>query len=73
MNDISIDVEGDYTFESNTFTFDSMVDVASWNGLPGITALNTVCEDLHTGEDGVSKLWSEVQLSFSTTLKSDCD
>jgi polyisoprenoid-binding protein YceI len=73
MNDISVDVEGDYTFENNTFTFDSMVDVAAWNGIAGITALNTVCEDLHTGEDGVSKLWSEVQLSFSTTLKSDCD
>lgn len=73
MNDLSVDVSGDYTFVDNKFTFDSMIDVASWNGIPGITALNTICKDLHTGEDGVSKLWSEVQLAFSTTLKSDCD
>lgn len=73
MNDLSVDVKGDYTFVDNKFTFDTMIDVASWDGVPGITALNTICKDLHTGEDGVSKLWSEVQLAFSTTLKSDCD
>ncbi len=72
MNGMSIDVEGDYTFEDNKFTFDTMIDVASWNAITGIDALNEICKDLHTGEDGISKLWSEVQLSFSTTLKSDC-
>ncbi|MCH2229036.1 MAG: YceI family protein [Crocinitomicaceae bacterium] len=72
MNGMSIDVEGDYTFENNKFTFDTMIDVASWNAITGIDALNEICKDLHTGEDGISKLWSEVQLSFSTTLKSDC-
>ncbi|MGB0914881.1 MAG: YceI family protein [Crocinitomicaceae bacterium] len=72
MNAMSVDVEGDYTFEDNKFTFDTMIDVAAWNGIAGIDALNEICKDLHTGEDGVSKLWSEVQLSFSTTLKSDC-
>lgn len=73
MHGISFDVEGDYTMEDGTFTYASSIDVSSWNGMAGIEALNAVCADLHTGEDGISKLWSEVGLSFSTTLKSDCD
>ena len=73
MNGVSFDIEGDYTLEDRKFSFSSTVDVASWNGMSGIEALNTVCKDLHTGEDGVSKLWSEVDLSFSTILKSDCN
>ena len=73
MHGISIDIEGDYTMEDNTFSFTSSIDVGKWNGMAGIEALNTVCSDLHTGDDGVSKLWSEIGLSFSTTLSSDCD
>lgn len=73
MNTISFVVKGDYTFENNRFTFTSSIDVSNWNAMAGIEALNTVCKDLHTGDDGVSKLWSEVALKFSTKLVSDCD
>lgn len=73
MNNISFDVEGDYTLEGEKFSYTSSIDVSSWNGMPGIEALNTQCADLHTGDDGVSKLWSEVGLSFSTVLKKNCD
>jgi polyisoprenoid-binding protein YceI len=69
MNSITFDVEGDYTLEDAAFSFTSTIDVSSWNGVSGIEALNTVCKDLHTGEDGISKLWSEIGLSFSTRLK----
>lgn len=74
MHGISYDIEGEYTLDdSNTFSFSSVVDVSWWNGMAGIEALNSVCEDLHKGADGESKLWSEVAVSFSTTLESDCD
>ena len=73
MNGVSIDIVGDYTFENNIFMFNSEIDVSSWNALTGITALNNVCKDVHTGEDGISKLWPKVELSFITKLKSDCD
>lgn len=72
MNGVTFDVIGSYTLEGVDFSFTSNIDVSSWNGVSGIEALNKVCKDLHTGEDGVSKLWSEVGLSFSTTLKSVC-
>ncbi len=73
MNGMKADVEGDYTFVDGKFTFDTTVDVSIWNAMLGIQALNTACKELHTGDDGVSKLWSEVTLSFSTQFISDCN
>lgn len=73
MNGILVEVEGDYSFENDVFTFETMIDVNAWSALEGIEALNAECSELHTGEDGVSKLWSEVKLSFSTTLMKDCE
>lgn len=73
MNGVSVDIEGDYTLVDGKFDFSSSIDVSSWNAGAGIETLNTACYDLHTGEDGVSKLWSEVTLAFSTQLESDCD
>lgn len=73
MNGMNADVKGDYTLNDGDFSFTSTIDVSLWNALEGIKALNTECNDLHKGKDGVSKLWSEVALSFTTSLSSDCD
>lgn len=73
MNKMKQDVLGDYTLEDGKFTFNATIDVMKWNAGGAITALNTACKDLHTGADGKSKLWSEVDLSFSTELLSDCN
>ncbi len=73
MNGVLVEVQGPYTFENDVFSFETVIDVSAWNALAGIEALNAECSDLHTGEDGVSKLWSEVKLSFSTTLMKDCE
>ncbi|TNE55591.1 MAG: YceI family protein [Bacteroidetes bacterium] len=73
MNGVTKDVQGTYEMHANDFAFTASIDVSDWNAIPGIEALNKICKDLHTGADGVSKLWSEVGLSFSTSLISDCD
>lgn len=73
MNNAKQDVVGEYTLEEGKFSFKSTIDVMKWNAGKGIETLNTACKDLHTGTDGKSKLWSEVELSFSTELSSDCD
>lgn len=72
MNNKTEDVVGDYTLEGDVFSFHATIDVAKWDAVKGIDALNEICKVLHTGADGKSKLWSEVDLSFSTTLKTDC-
>lgn len=73
MNNMAKKVKGTYTFVDDKFDFTASIDVATWNANSGIEALNKICKDLHTGADGVSKLWSTIDLSFSTTLESDCD
>lgn len=72
MNGVSKDVTGEYTLNAGTFVFKAAIDVVDWNAGSGIAALNAICKDLHTGTDGVSKLWSEVDLSFTTVLKKEC-
>lgn len=73
MNKMKKDVVGKYTLEDGMFNFTATIDVMTWNAGNGINILNTACKDLHTGADGKSKLWSEVDLSFTTELMSDCD
>lgn len=73
MNSITIDVDGEYSLVDGDFSFVATIDVIKWNGMSGIDALNEVCKDLHTGADGVSKLWSEVSLKLTTKLASDCN
>jgi polyisoprenoid-binding protein YceI len=73
MNNLSQEVQGSYTLVDGKFAFNATIDVLKWNAGTGIKELNTACKDLHTGTDGVSKLWSEVALSFTTELSSDCE
>lgn len=72
MNKITNDVKGEYTLEGELFSFTSSIDVLDWSAAKGIEELNTACKDLHKGKDGVSKLWSEVGLSFTATLVKSC-
>lgn len=72
MNDVSNDVEGEYTLTDGAFEFSADIDVMDWNGADGIKALNTECDDLHIDHangDTESKLWSEVNITFSTQLE----
>lgn len=76
MNEITNDVEGDYTLEDNIFTFNTEINVERWNAQSGIKSLNEACKDLHTDAengDTESKLWSEVTISFSTELTKRCN
>lgn len=72
MNNMKKDVVGDYSLEEGKFSFTGSINVLDWNAESGITTLNKECYDLHKGADGKSKLWSEVELSFTTELMSDC-
>ncbi|HRO76340.1 MAG TPA: YceI family protein [Crocinitomicaceae bacterium] len=76
LNGITNKVVGQYTFEEDVnFHFNAEIDVNEWNAEKGLTALNTQCKELHTDHangDKESKLWSEVAIAFSTTLKKEC-
>lgn len=72
MNDIEKEVSLDYTLNDNIITLTGEIDVLDWSGGDAIAALNSVCEDLHKGADGESKLWSVVELNISATLDKNC-
>jgi len=68
-HDVVVDVKHS---EGNPLSLSGTLDVETWGAGESITALNKVCEDLHKGADGVSKLWSEVAITAELPLKKTC-
>jgi polyisoprenoid-binding protein YceI len=61
-----------FSFIDGKLQLKGLLDVLNWNARSSIEALNKECNALHTGSDGVSKLWSEVEVFLTTTIKTDC-
>lgn len=72
MNGQSVDYDGQITVENETVKFHTTINLDDFEAQPAVESLNTACKDLHTGDDGVSKLWSEVDIDVETTLKQNC-
>jgi polyisoprenoid-binding protein YceI len=73
LNDVESVVVGSYTLDGGDFRFTATLDLTQFDALNGVESLNKVCEDLHIGADGVSKLWEVVDLSFETKLNMNCN
>ncbi|TJY36000.1 YceI family protein [Pontimicrobium aquaticum] len=59
-----------YTASSDTnLSFDGVMHLEKWDAMEALASLHKACELLHTGEDGVSKTWSEVALHVDILLK----
>jgi hypothetical protein len=69
MNGIAKSVEADYTIKNNVLEMSTVVHTPDWNADAGLTALNSECDDLHKGEDGISKLWPEVSVAITCPLE----
>lgn len=68
MNGLTKVADLAYDFTDNVFHLSGTIDVTIWDALSGIKALNTVCDVLHRGTDGISKLWPTVDIDIKTTL-----
>lgn len=66
MNNVTQKVPFSYSINEKTFAMKATIDISNWNALEALNSLNTVCKDLHTGADGISKTWSEVALNITT-------
>ena len=58
--------------EGDALTMSGTLNMDTWGGGPAIAALNKVCDDLHKGADGVSKLWPEVEIGATVALQKTC-
>ena len=69
MNGVTSKLPFKYAIDGKKFSLTTTMDVAKWNAQSSIDSLNSVCNDLHKGLDGVSKLWSEVAINVNSTFK----
>lgn len=69
MNDTTGTVPFTYVTTDSTVVLTTSVDVSNWNGAPAIDSLNSVCSELHTGSDGISKLWPDVVVQVTIPAK----
>lgn len=69
FNDVEKALEFNYTLNGDTLVMQSVLNLQDVNGLEALTSLNTACEALHKGDDGVSKTWTDINVYISTVLK----
>lgn len=69
MNGVSNELPLEVMITDETdITIKGLMQLKEWNALGALEKLNTICKDLHTGADGVSKTWEEVAIEVKTTL-----
>ena len=69
MNSISQVLPITYVISNQMVTIEALMDLDNWQAQLALEALNTVCKDLHSGDDGIPKTWSEVKIEVVTYLK----
>lgn len=72
LNNVEKEVVLNYTLEDATVKLTGEIDLLDFSAEDAVASLNKVCEDLHKGEDGISKTWSVVELNIETTLNKVC-
>ena len=72
LNGISISYPGEVKLEGESITFLTTIDLLDFDGQPAVDSLGIVCEAKHTGDDGVNKLWTEVDIAVKTILTKTC-
>ncbi len=69
MNNIENKSKFSYVFTNDTLTINTVILLDNWKGESAIESLNNVCLDKHTGPDGVTKTWSDVDLKIVSVIK----
>jgi hypothetical protein len=72
LNGMKKEIPYTYKIEGNIIYLKTGINLDEWNGSDAVKSLNTACYDLHTGEDGVSKLWPDIEIEVIAMLKKDC-
>ena len=73
MNDSAKNLPFTWTYEEELFTLKATVDMGDWEALTALDALHKICHALHTGEDGKSILWPDMEVVVSGVIKKNCE
>ena len=63
MNGMTEDLPFTYEISKDTILIDTKMDLNVWGAQTAVESLHQACLELHTGPDGVSKTWDEVNIS----------
>jgi hypothetical protein len=69
LNDVTKQLEVAHTFSNKKFTVNHTLNLEDFGALGAVESINKACYDLHKGPDGVSKTWSEVEISGSVLFE----
>ena len=72
MNGVTVEYEGTIKVDEETITMNTTIDILDFDGQASIDEIGKVCEAKHTGEDGVNKFWSDVNVAVQTKLIKEC-
>jgi len=72
FNGVTKKIAYTYQIKENKIYIKTGINLDEWDGSAAVKSLNTECYDLHTGADGVSKLWPDVEIEVITLLHKDC-
>lgn len=62
-----------FTYDKETFILKGKMDLLNFTAHKALKSLNKACFDLHKGADGVSKTWSEVEISATAKIAEICN
>jgi len=68
MNGITRELPIAYIVTDNKVNIVGNMELDNWQAKAALEALNMVCKDLHTGDDGISKTWSDVKIEVIIVL-----
>ncbi len=69
MNGISKVLPITCIINKQTVIIEALMNLDNWEAQLALEALNAVCKDLHSGDDGIPRTWNEVKIEVTTNLK----
>ena len=74
MNGVEKDVDVNWKVSTeNRFKLSTTINVPDWEAQASLDSLNNVCSLLHTGKDGVSVLWPDVEIEVIADFIKTCE
>lgn len=68
MNDRDIETPFKYIMKNDTLSINTVLMLDNWNVEQAISSLNEKCHGEHTGSDGISKTWTDVNISVKIPM-----
>ena len=69
MNGVQNKLAIKYQSFDDSLSLSGILDLIDWKAEEAVKSLNEACLDLHKGDDGLSKTWSEVAVSATIRVK----